>query len=235
MRKMRWILFAAAGVAGNRGLNRRVGPCDAATGACAWLTGIVPCSTNVPCACSVFQNAGPSIIEACIECKLSVNALTQASDIYEIAAGCGLEGTQTSFVTASPTTFPTTPSVQAVTITSSATTTSGNTILESRLRLVSGGLPSSSHTGAIVGGVVAGFVVLVGLALGLGFYYRRIKPAPSGISTTDDAPEPSAIRYPETEYPTPKTEIAGAIQNPETEAVAQNTEISGGRLKDEST
>ena len=191
-----------------------------------------PCSTDVVCACSVFQSVGPSIIEACIDCKLSVNALAQASEIYDVAAGCGLEGPQTSFVIASSTTSPTTPTVQAVTITSSPATISGNT-MERWLISVSAGGSSSSHTGGIVGGVIAGFVVAVGLAIGLVFYYRQIKPAP--ISTPDEPPVAGAIRYPETEYPTLKPEIAGAIRNRETEAAAQNVEMSGGRLKDEST
>jgi len=78
---------------------------------------------------------------------------------------------------------------------------------------------NSSHTGAIVGGVVGGVIVLACIAIGAFFYCRRAKraehvassgaeaSAPGHTISDDDGPKP--IRYLDPEDSTQKNEISG--------------------------
>jgi len=114
---LRLILFAVtAAAAGIFPLG--MGICDESV--CSWLSGVDPCS-NLACTCSVFSSVGPSPIENCIDCKISVHALTQASEVYAVAEGCGLITTATTqFVSASGMPSIVSADVTALSVTSSA-------------------------------------------------------------------------------------------------------------------
>jgi len=78
---------------------------------------------------------------------------------------------------------------------------------------------NSSHTGAIVGGVVGGVIVLACIAIGAFFYCRRAKRADHVVSggdepvapghTISDGDEPKPIRYLDPEDSTQVNEMSG--------------------------
>jgi trimeric autotransporter adhesin len=68
---------------------------------CAWAENLANCSsTDITCACDVFNAAGPTTVNGCVTC-LQASDASLAGDLSEVDQGCSQEGSGNS--TASPT------------------------------------------------------------------------------------------------------------------------------------